>query len=160
MAYMAYETVFERRLKGDMKDIRDWGSKLGGEMLRLVGILHCAAHPHAILETPVAKETVDQAYKLARYFGEYARIIYNMGEGMDPNMSVCRRIVEVVRAQGLKTFSKTELFGISRMGCKKISDLLPYLNILEDYGYLRSGQFTNGNRTFTGYQMNPAVFEA
>ncbi|MBO1702728.1 YfjI family protein [Eubacterium callanderi] len=160
MAYMAYETVFERRLKGDMKDIRDWGSKLGGEMLRLVGILHCAAHPHAILETPVAKETVDQAYKLARYFGEYARIIYNMGEGMDPNMGVCRRIVELVRAQGLKTFSKTELFGISRMGCKKISDLLPYLNILEDYGYLRSGQFTNGNRTFTGYQVNPAVFEA
>ena len=26
MAYMAYETVFERRLKGDMKDIRDWAA--------------------------------------------------------------------------------------------------------------------------------------
>ncbi|WP_195540255.1 YfjI family protein [Eubacterium maltosivorans] len=160
MAYMAYETLFERRLKGDMKDIRDWGSKLGGEMLRLVGILHCAAHPDAIMETPVSHETVDKAYKLAKYFSEYARIIYNMGDGMDPNMRVCRRIVDVLQAQGLKTFSKTELFGISRMGCKKISDLLPYLNILEDYGYLKSGQFTNGNRTFTGYQVNPAVLEA
>ncbi|WP_195269877.1 YfjI family protein [Eubacterium sp. 1001713B170207_170306_E7] len=159
MAYMAYETMFERRLKGDMKDLSDWGSKLGGEMLRLVGILHCAAHPDAIMETPIAKETVDQAHQLAKYFSEYARIIYNMGSGLDPNMRVCQRIVEVIKAQGIKIFSKTELFGISRMGCKKISDLLPYLNILEDYGYLKSGRFTNGNRTFTGYEVNPAVFE-
>ena len=154
MAYMAYETVFERRLKGDMKDIRDWGSKLGGEMLRLVGILHCAAHPHAILETPVAKETVDQAYKLARYFGEYARIIYNMGEGMDPNMSVCRRIVEVVKAQQMETFTRRKLYRISSFGQKKAEDLTPYLNILEDYGYCRQQEMTNGKRTFTEYSVN------
>lgn len=159
MAYMAYETVFERRLKGDMKDIRDWGSKLGGEMLRLVGILHCAAHPHAILETPVAKETVDQAYKLARYFGEYARIIYNMGEGMDPNMGVCRRIVDVVRAQGIERFTRRKLYRISSFGQKKAEDLTPYLNILEDYGYCRQQEVTNGKRTFTEYSVNPALFE-
>lgn len=47
----------------------------------------------------------------------------------------------------------------ARSGSSPMRSGRPYLNILEDYGYLRSGQFTNGNRTFTGYQVNPAVFE-
>ena len=160
MAYMAYETVFERRLKGDMKDIRDWGSKLGGEMLRLVGILHCAEHPDAIMDTPVAKETVDKAYQLARYFCEYARIIYNLGSGVDPNMAVCKRIVDVIRGQNLEAFTRRQLHRISSFGQKKAEDLDPYLNILEDYGYCRQQEMTNGRRSFTQYSVNPALFES
>lgn len=158
-AYVGYESILEHRQKGDMKDISDWGSKLGGEMLRLVGILHCAENPTAIMETKVAVQTVHHAYRLARYFGEYARIIYNLGQGTDPNMKMCQRIVNLIRAREISQFDKTTLFKESRMGLKKPSDLTPYLNILEDYGYVRNTIYTNGKRSFPLYDVNPGVFE-
>lgn len=158
-AYINYESILEHRQKGDMKDISDWGSKLGGEMLRLVGILHCAKHPNAIMETKVATETVHHAYRLARYFGEYARIIYNLGQGMDPNMKMCQRILNVIKGKEFQEFDKTTFFQADRMGMRKPSELTPYLNILEDYGYLRSITYTNGKRTFLHYTVNPGVYE-
>ncbi len=48
---------------------------------------------------------------------------------------------------------------ISSFGQKKAEDLTPYLNILEDYGYCRQQEMTNGKRTFTEYSVNPALFE-
>lgn len=74
-------------------------------------------------------------------------------------MAVCKRIVTLLKAQGIERFTRRELHRISSFGQKKAEDLEPYLNILEDYGYCRQQEMTNGKRTFTEYHVNPALFK-
>lgn len=156
--FLQYEASFEHRLKGDLAGLQDWGNKLGGEMLRLIGILHCAKHPGSEVATPIATATVNEAYHLACYFAEYARIIYSIG-GVDINMQTSRKVLGFIKEHCMTSFTCYELFRKRRFGCKKSEEMETYLNILQDYGYLKKVYTEMQGREVERYEVHPSIIE-
>lgn len=157
--FQQYEASFERRLKGDLKDLQGWGSKIGGHMLRITGILHAAQNPDAICETPVAPKTVSDAFHLAEYFAEYARIVYNKS-GIDLKMQKCKEILQYLHLyhHELESFTLRGLFRRRKFGHKKQEEIEVYLNILEDYGYLKR-ELEKTTKPSWVYHLHPMLMD-
>lgn len=72
-AVIRMERVIEPQLRedGDFGQLRDWGSKFVGAMLRIAGLLHLADHGATVgagIRTPIPPETIDRAARIGAYY--------------------------------------------------------------------------------------------
>lgn len=155
--FFIYEAGIEKRLKGDLQNLQDWGNKLSGALLRIAGILHVVKHRETAVHVPIETETIDAAYALAMYFCEYARMVFNVN-GMDLKFQTCVKILQAIQKDTMNGFSLYEFHRTHRMGFDKWEDMEVYMNILEDYGYV-SGSEVGTTRSTYRYTVHPLVFE-
>ena len=157
----------EPKLKKEYADIADWCGKLVGNILRISALLTRSSvyRSHDFLEIPepltVDAEMMKKAIKIGEYFTEHAKAAFMM-MGADPVIHQSKRVVETIRENGIKEFTRRDIMRFCR-NFKKADDVQSVLNRLADYGYIaekpQEGYSGKGRPPAQVYITNPYVFE-
>ena len=153
-----YFSIHEQFLAGEGQEIADWASKYIGAILRIAGLLHAADMDDGTLE--IQAETVRRAIAIGEYFLAHSRYAYSV-MGVDETIRKARVVVSKLQAEKAGTWKRNELFKLCRgKFFKKVEDILPTLELLESYGYLRQVEpelrGSPGRRPDVVVQVNPA----
>ncbi|GAA5128917.1 YfjI family protein [Haloechinothrix salitolerans] len=121
---------------GAWAHIGDWGGKFHGQVARLAGLLHIAAHPHNPWEHPVTAETVASAWRIGDYYAAHALATFDH-MGADASLDAARRVLAWIDQQRPARFTKRDAFNGTRGPViRRASDLDPALTLLEDHGHI------------------------
>jgi hypothetical protein len=133
----------ERRLEprlaphADIAHMTDWASKLNGAIARLAGLLFLAEVLPTGWAEPIPARHVDAAARLGHYFLGHALAVFDE-MGADPTLDDAHAVLDWIRRTRQQSFSRRDAFtGLSRSRFRKIADLDPALQLLEDHGYIR-----------------------
>ena len=109
----------------------------------------------------VDKTTMSNAIKIGEYFIEHAKAAF-MLMGADPIISQSKKVVEVVKENGLMEFTRRDIMRLCR-NFKKAEDVQQVLTRLTDYGYIASKEDENysgkGRPPAQTYLVNPHIYE-
>jgi len=118
----------------------EWGSKLGGGINRIAGLLHVAKHIDQIstATTVVSEETYLAAKSLRDYFIAHAKEAYGVMRSADGEkncMYLLKRISD--KFEGIESFSYREIQQSVRRKFQTAEELNKVLNQLEEMNYLK-----------------------
>ncbi|MEZ5116165.1 MAG: YfjI family protein [Candidatus Nanopelagicales bacterium] len=119
----------------DLGHVAAWGSKLGGAVVRIAGLLALADDPEGAGRKPVESTHVDRAVLLANWLVGNALVAFDRMGG-DVELDDARYIVAVLRRLGAETVSKRDVFNAARGRFRKVPDLDPVLDLLTDHGWI------------------------
>ena len=160
--YREFSKEIEGRLLTDLEDMSDWGGKCAGAALRIAGLLHCVEHCAAPDKTLVSGRTMKRATKITRYFLKHAQYAYSV-MGADKTLHEAKYILRRLEAQPKLELTKSGVYHLCRSKYfKKADDMLPALDLLIEYGYLKKRvyyQATGGRPKGDGYLLNPLYFD-
>ncbi|MDX6410192.1 MAG: replicative helicase [Gaiellaceae bacterium] len=159
----------ERRLEprlaqhADLAHMVDWASKLNGAIARLAGLLFLADVLPTGWSEPIPARHLDGAARLGHYFLGHALAVFDQ-MGADPTVDDAHAVLEWIARTRPRSFSRRDAFtGLSRSRFRKIADLDPALQLLEDHGFfrpeaqaLRPGP---GRRASPRWQVHPLAAE-
>ena len=163
--------MFAERLEPELNrgyaDIVDWAGKLVGNIQRIAALLCRASirRSHDFLDVPeplvVDGQTMSNAIKIGEYFIEHAKAAF-MLMGADPVISQSKKVVEVVKENGLTEFTRRDIMRLCR-NFKKAEDVQQVLTRLTDYGYIASKDDESysgkGRPPAQTYLVNPHIYE-
>jgi hypothetical protein len=165
-AVVALQSTVEPTLAddGELDQIKGWGSKYVGAVLRIAGNLHLAEHgPDAGPPSPVTAQTILAATRIGAYFKTCAMRAFaqmRVNPGADDAAYLLRRIVSL----GAPAVSERDmLVACSRSRFRVKADMLPAMKLLVDHGYLvlqQTSQRTGGRPSSPIYGIHPLASEA
>jgi replicative DNA helicase len=138
--------------------LRAFGSKLRGQVERLIGVLHVARHGLRAVDEPCSVQTVEAAAQLARYFlahGKAAR-----GEmAVDPVTGRAQRLFQHCVYNHIDTFPRRDAQLNRWGGCRTPEQLDEALAELVRRGYFKKDFTKRKNPGAVGpvYQVTPAA---
>lgn len=146
---------------GDLAGIVDWASKLIGAVVRIAALLHLAGDVERGWSTRISAETAGQALKIGHYFTAHALATFD-AMGADAQVAEARAVLAWLERVGPAEFTKRELFSaVSRSRFKKVGDLDPSLELLEQHGHIRrkpeSERTGPGRRPSPTYEVHPSL---
>ncbi|WP_369793225.1 DUF3987 domain-containing protein, partial [Halobacillus sp. BBL2006] len=92
---------------GELSEMKEWGSKLAGQIIRIAGLLHVAEHVQALpldainierVPTQIHGEIFTKANQLSSYFIEHAKAAYGC-MGADEGTQDAKYLLEVIKRQ-------------------------------------------------------------
>ena len=130
----------ELRPSGDLADIRDWGAKLPGHVLRIAAAIHvwrttAPGVQHLPWEVAIDADTLSAAVAIGEHYAEHAAIAYALmreGEQSEP----ARDLLEAIVSWGEDGFSTRDLYQRVRRRFDSVAQLEAVLRDLEEAGYL------------------------
>ena len=133
-----YEHV-ESELAGEYEDINEWAGKIVGTTARIAALL-CRADAPIEFYTEDAhfeidEETMCRAVAIGEYFIRHALAALNL-MGADNLTKDCKYLIETVKKKKLREFTLREIMRLCQR-FKKKEQLLPVLDHLTDFGYIR-----------------------
>ena len=131
--------AFEKAMAdgGPLAQLRDWGGKAVGTMMRIAGLLHLAEHVEDGWYQPISAETVTAAHALIEYYRDHTLAAFDR-MATDPTTDRARLVLKWTETSGATRFTAREAFrGLTRNRFPNMTDLEPALNLLERHGYLR-----------------------
>ncbi|WP_195267347.1 YfjI family protein [Eubacterium sp. 1001713B170207_170306_E7] len=151
-----FRKAADERSDGDLANLKEWTSKLPGQVLRLAGLMHVATYRSEAGEMPVDYFVMKDACGLAwGYYIDHARHAHQI-MGADKNMEKARELLKALDQKNWTDFTAYEAARkLSSLGFKKGADAEVFLNILIDYGYLKIERDQSGKRVFYRYSVNP-----
>jgi replicative DNA helicase len=137
---LAFERDLEPRLaagSGDLAHLAGWAAKLAGATCRLAALLHLASHLRDGWAQPISCDTFAGAAKLAVYFIEHARAVFDL-MGADPRVDDACWLLDWISRTNRTQFSRRDAHAAAPRGrFRKAADLEPALTVLEEHGWLR-----------------------
>lgn len=119
---------------GRLGHIADWASKLGGQVVRLAGLLHLATNVRTGWSEPVQASIVDDAVAFGRYYIEHALIAFQT-MGQDPTVRDAHAVLGWIADRA--EFSRRDFYKAHRHRFEKVAFVIPVLDLLVDHGYIR-----------------------
>lgn len=138
------------------QEVRGFGSKLAGAVVRISGVLHMCEHVDRGVQTKVSRETVAKAIQIGRYFLAHGVAAHTQG-GQSETQKVARRIVDYGERQGWAEFTARKVSNALGVG-KDARDLA--LHELADRAYIRElpkVKSLQGGRPSERYVWNPEL---
>lgn len=170
-ARITFAEDLERRLLGDLTDIRDWAGKLEGNTMRIAGLI-CRAeagpdgriqpgNPEEDPHYEITGRQMFNAIRIANYYVEHTKAAYRK-MGIEMLTSRCQRALAVIKKQHLETLKLRELMRNCRF-LTTADEAQKVLDHLEEYAYIairdpetRRKPGRPGNPI---YDVNPLVFQ-
>lgn len=155
----------EPKLVKEYAEIADWCGKLAGNTLRIAGLLCRAsvtrAHVFADANDPlvVDAQTMQNAICLGKYFLNHAQVVFNV---LPENEMFhdAERVLKMICEKKLTAFNRRTAMRYCQT-FKRVEDIQPVLEFLEDYGYIASVEAPQtggkGRPPMTKYVVNPAA---
>ena len=152
----AYQEYVEGLLGNEWENMRDWGGKLVGAMVRIAALLHCAQATGDPTETEISGKTMSAAVDIAEVLGQHAAVAYQL-MGADNDLADAEYLLK--RMAGMDMISRTDLHKLCRGHFKKASEMDPALCILIERGYIRERRQDIGynGRFQVLYELNPNI---
>lgn len=161
----AFAEEIESKMKTEYAEIADWAGKLVGNTLRMAGLL-CRAGTMRAEEfldenepLTVSGETMADAIRLGRYYLSHALAVYDA----IPESAMYRqaeKVLKMIQGRGLTQFSRRDAMRYCQ-SFKKVSEIQPVLDFLEDCCYIASvtehQSYGKGRPLLPKYVVNPAV---
>ena len=151
----------EARLLTDLEEMSDWGGKCAGAALRLAGILHCIKNRTCPDDALVSELTMKRATKIMAYFLKHAKYAYSV-MGANKTLHEAKYLLRRLESQSKQELTKSGIYHLRRNKCfKKTDDMIPALDLLIDYGYLKKKSYsiaTGGRPRGDSYLLNPLHF--
>lgn len=130
----------------DLEDMSDWGGKCAGTALRIAGLLHCVENRTAPSKARVTERTMKRATKIVSYFLKHAQYAYSV-MGADKTLHEAKYILRRLGTQSKEELTKSGLYHLCRNKIfKKADDMLPALELLIEYGYLKKEDLSPSDR--------------
>lgn len=122
------------RMLGEQNNLRAWLSKHVGCVRRIAGNLHLATGETT---NPISLQTIENAIEIGKYFTAHAMHCF-LTLSAEEEISKAKQVLSVIHSSYGDFLTRREVFrnGGGR-GLKKIEELLPYLDLLEEYGYIK-----------------------
>ena len=155
----------EKELLGDLTFCADWGGKMHGLLLRIIGLLHgvkCAVENKNPEDVRVSQETFTDAVAIALYYRDQTVHAYGLGD-FDAGTIQAERIIAKIKSRRITNIRQNELYRICR--CKLFRNSAEFdeaVNMLEDYGYIRRESIRGANnnpKTAVVVHVNPKIYE-
>ncbi|WP_341717696.1 YfjI family protein [Micromonospora sp. FIMYZ51] len=143
----AEQVEAELRPGGNLHDMREWGNKLAGATLRLAGLLHVAHHPADAWRRPIDADRMADAVRLAEFFAAHYRAAAATITA-DATTETARRVLAVVTAKGMSTFTRRELHRRCHRQLPRAADVTAVLDVLTAHGWIRATEAG-------GYEVHP-----
>ena len=122
----------EAYLRNEHRDMREWGSKYIGLVLRIAGLLHIAADG----DGDIQMETVENAIQIGSYAFYHALYAYSI-LGADETIERALHIVTKLRKLSVTSISRSDLYQKCRgRFFRDAKDMEPVQNLLEQHGYI------------------------
>lgn len=122
----------EAYLRNEHRDMREWGSKYIGLVLRIAGLLHIAADG----DGDIQMETVENAIKIGSYAFYHALYAYSI-LGADETIERALHVVTKLRKLSVTSISRSDLYQKCRgRFFRDAKDMEPVLNLLKQHGYI------------------------
>ena len=153
----------EKELLGDLAFCADWGGKMHGLLLRIVGLLHgvkCAIDGKNPEDVRVSQKTFTDAVAIALYYRDQTVHAYGLGD-FDAGTIQAERIIAKIKSKRITNIRQNDLYQICRCKLfKNSSDFDEAVNMLEDYGYIRR-EVSSGanNKPMVDITVNPRIYE-
>ena len=122
----------EAYLRNEHRDMREWGSKYIGLVLRTAGLLHIAADGAGDIQT----ETVENAIRIGSYAFHHALYAYSILDA-DETVEKALHVVMKLRKLSVTSISRSDLYQKCRgRFFRDAKEMEPALNLLEQHGYI------------------------
>lgn len=132
----AYQGYIETKLGGEWENLRDWGGKLTGAMVRIAALIHAAEVTGDPTLTPISADTMMAATSIAEFFASHAEAAYQVMGG-DPEIANAQYVWRRLENSGKDEISKRDLFRLCRGRFKRADEIDAPLRVLTEYGYVR-----------------------
>ncbi|MFH1140197.1 MAG: DUF3987 domain-containing protein, partial [Chloroflexota bacterium] len=155
------------RPSGELIDMRDWGAKAPGHVLRIAAALHLwtaarrwKSGSQFPSDVPIGVTTITNAITLGEHYAQHAAVAYSMmvhGEG-----ELGRSLLQKVIGWGVSKFSTRDIWQRVRRTLGDLEQLGSILRTLEGLGYIRRAAADGGvGRPSEQWEVNPkASFES
>lgn len=131
----AYFQQIEVMLKKE-NSIKNWLAKHIGSVLRIAGNLHLASENSNSRE--ISEETLCSAIKIGKYFANHARYSFLSVTGEEEILKAKELLHIIFKLSRDNIVTRREVYRRGgRRNLGKIEEMLPYLDFLEDYGYIK-----------------------
>lgn len=149
-----YQSYVEGLLGNEWDNMRDWGGKLVGAMVRIAALIHCANATGDPTATEISVETINAAIDIAEVLGQHAAVAYQL-MGADDDLTDAQYIWK--RISGMNRISRSDLCNLCRGHFKKSADMNPAIEILVERGFVREIRADVGYRGHVQvvYEVNP-----
>lgn len=144
---------------GQLEDMKDWGGKLMGNVLRISGLIHAVNYPTDYLKRPIDGEVMSRAIEVGKYLIPHARAGYSLASQRN-DIQLASRIYRWIIERQLRTFTKNECHKRFKNTVQTAAELTKILQVLIDRSYIREISASKGGsgRPSTIYEVNPKVF--
>ncbi|HKZ02279.1 MAG TPA: DUF3987 domain-containing protein, partial [Pyrinomonadaceae bacterium] len=148
---------------GSLGMMSDWAGKLAGAIVRIAGILSLVDQVENLAPFPerVARDAMERAITIGQYLIPHARAAY-AEMGADPQIENAKRLLRWIQKTGLRSFTKREAHQGNKGRFKKVADIEPALELLEQHGYIRAqadpSERGPGRKPSQVFDVNPYCF--
>ena len=133
--------------------LQGWSAKLTGQALRLAGLLHMAGNLQNPL-TPITKNEIEVAGKLARYFvHEVIKAEKTMAGNGD--MEGAENLLKIIQGKRFETFTATDI--VRNSGYKHIRDLAEPLATLVETNHIARVESQGKGRPAQRFVVSPHI---
>ncbi|WP_344459585.1 DUF3987 domain-containing protein [Kitasatospora kazusensis] len=145
LAVEKLQAKVELQLRPDepLAHIKDWAGKLVGHTVRIAGLLHLAEHVGGDWRDPIAAKTVERAAQIAEYYTAHTLAVFDL-IAADPATEDAHALLQWLQRPKQDGTHRAHIKAhdavASSRRFKKVADVEPALNLLEQHGYLRTDQ--------------------
>lgn len=148
---------------GALAEMKEWGSKLAGQIIRVAGLLHVAEYVTALpIDAPdieriprqIHEETFTKARQLTSYFIEHAKAAYGC-MGADEGTQDAKYLLEVIKRQDKPVIEYRDIQMLTKKRFKKAMHLKATLLELEERGFIY--QKKDGRKLLL--EVNPCILD-
>lgn len=138
-ALRAFQREVEPRLgaEADLEGIVEWASKLAGACVRIAGLLHLAEHEGVGYRRPIEATTMHSALAIGHYFVAHAHVAFATMATTAALYADADAVLKMIRRHHWSTFRQRDLQRLMMNRFPLVSYLVPVMELLVDYGYLR-----------------------
>ncbi|MCL2426959.1 MAG: YfjI family protein [Oscillospiraceae bacterium] len=148
----------EPRFATDLENMAEFATKLHGSILRIAGILHLICGNTE--EQYISEDTLKKAIDIGVYYMNHAKVVYQL-MGIDEQTQDAKYVLQQIKSNQNTELTTYGIFRICRGKFNKCSDLIPALELLTEYGYLKEVEveYKNvGRRSRPKYLINPHIY--
>lgn len=158
--FVGFRNILEysRNDGGLLDDVRDWGGKLDGLILRIAGLLHCA-EGHSASEQ-INKETTEKAIEIGRYLLAHAKAVFDV-IGENEGLEKAKKIVSWIKRNHTYGFTRRAVYSDLRRNFGSPEDMNAAFKILIERGWIQeidTLQTQEGRKPGPAYVVNPLIF--
>ena len=149
-----YQGYIEKKLGDEWENMRDWGGKLTGAMVRIAALMHAAEAKGNPADTPISPEVMVGATSIAEFLSAHAVAAYQI-MGADEEYESARYLWRRINGVDQDEMSKRDLWQRCKGKFKRVEDMEPALQALISMGYVREVEIATGGRPTKKLFVNP-----